>query len=135
MIHMKQIIVIIFLILMSCMENGKEYDLLGKRGVIEYPEIKAHIYYQSETEIQWQITDKNGKESSGNEKVSYQRLSDELHFLNWIEKDGTTISQVINTKTGSVKTFWSFNDENSEQGGRSSLFLDGKFSVLSKKEQ
>lgn len=113
---------------MSCMEDNTRYDLIGKKGVIEYPDAKAHVYYQTETALHWKVIHANGEEATGNETVSYKRLSDEWHFLNWIEKDGQTISQVINTKTGEVKTFWSFNDENSDRGGRSSIFPEGSFS-------
>lgn len=129
---MKKIIFLLILvpiIFISCMQNSEKYALIGRKGVIEYydTKVRAEVYYQTETELHWEVVYEDGKEASGDESVNYERLSDDLHFLNWIEKDGTTISQVINTRTGGVKTFWSFSEEESIRGGRSSMFLDGKF--------
>lgn len=115
--------------MMGCMiNNKKDYDLIGKKGIIEYPEMKAYVHYQTDTELEWLAVYDNGAKSTGKESLNYERFSDELHFLNWIEKDGMTVSQVINTKTGQVKTFLSYNDENSDRGGRSSVFMNGRFS-------
>jgi len=55
------------------------------------------------------------------------QLADTLHFLNWIEKTGFTVSQLIDTENGTVKAFWSYADDQSERGHRASMFVDGKF--------
>jgi len=80
--------------------------------------------------LHWKFTDNKGAVTEGDEKIDYKRLTDNLHFLNWIEKDGWTVSQIIDTKEGSVKAFWSFTDENSKRGKRSSMFVDGKFEFI-----
>jgi len=48
-------------------------------------------------------------------------------ILNWIEKTGFTVSQVIDTAQGTVQAFWSFADPASEGGHRSSMFVEGRF--------
>jgi hypothetical protein len=65
--------------------------------------------------------------SDGCERLSYLQVSDSLHFLNWIEKTGFTVSQVIDTAQGTVQAFWSFADPDSEGGHRSSMFVEGRF--------
>jgi hypothetical protein len=109
------------------MNINNEFSLIGKKGIITFPEMNAKVKYKSETSLHWKTTDINGNVAEGDETVSYQRLTDSLHFINWIEKDGWTVSQIIDTKEGTVKAYWSFADEKSERGQRSSMFVDAKF--------
>lgn len=103
------------------------FSLIGKKGIITFPEMKANVTYISDSTLHWKTTDNKGAILEGDEKMSYKRLSDNLHFLNWIEKDGWTVSQIIDTKNGTVKAFWSFEDAQSEKGKRNSMFVDAKF--------
>ena len=103
------------------------FSLIGKKGIITFPEMKANVTYTSDSMLHWKTTDNKAVVAAGDEKISYKRLSDNLHFLNWIEKDGWTVSQIIDTKSGTVKAFWSFEDDKSTRGKRSSMFVDAKF--------
>lgn len=114
----------------STKEITMDYNLIGKKGKITFPEMKADVTYSSDSTLHWKTTDNKGIVAEGDEKISYQKLSDQLHFLNWIEKDGWTVSQIIDTKNGTVKAFWSFNDDKSERGKRSSMFVDAKFEFV-----
>lgn len=102
-------------------------DLIGKRGEISFPEMSAITDYTNEKTLHWSTKAKDGTVNQGDEQVSYKRLSEELHFLNWIEKTGFTVSQIINTKTGEVKAFWSWTNES---GKRESSFVDGTFKYV-----
>jgi hypothetical protein len=109
------------------MTTTDEFALIGKNGIIHFPEIKAEVTYTSEKSLYWKTTDGEGVVASANETIDYRQLTDNLHFLNWIEKDGWTVSQIIDTQAGTVKAFWSFNDDTSERGKRKSMFVEGKF--------
>ncbi|MBF6631410.1 MAG: MoaF N-terminal domain-containing protein [Comamonas sp.] len=104
--------------------------LLGREAIIQFPESTAQVRYSVRGELHWRVTDKNGNVTHGNERLSYLQLSDSLHFLNWIEKTGFTVSQVIDTENGTVKAFWSYADDLSEKGHRASMFVDGSFSFV-----
>ena len=106
----------------------KKHAIIGKTAKIKFPKMEAHVTYISETSLKWQTV---GEEVAGTEKISYKRLSDGLHFINWIEQDGFTVSQVIDSEHGTVKAYWSFADEKSKRGKRSSQFVDAKFKLLS----
>ncbi len=135
------LIIISGLFLISCNENQKkeknvtrennktmeDFTLIGKKGIITFPEMKAEVSYISDNKLHWKTTDNKGVIAEGDENINYEKLTDSIHFLNWIEKDGWTVSQIINTKEGKVKAYWSFNDEKSLRGKRSSMFVDGKF--------
>lgn len=105
-------------------------ELLGKKAIITFPEMRAEVTYHKDSTLHWKTTDKNGLINEGDEKMDYKKLSEDLHFLNWIEKDGWTVSQVVNTKDGTVKSFWSFADDSSPRGKRKSLFVDGKIEMV-----
>ena len=105
--------------------------IIGKNAVVTFPEMEAHVTYISETKLKWQTVGKDGQKMSGTEEVSYKRLSDGLHFINWIEQDGFTVSQIIDSEHGTVKAYWSFADATSSTGQRSSQFVDAKFRILS----
>lgn len=104
--------------------------LIGSNGKITFPEMSAEVKYVNESTLHWKTTDSKGVVLEGDEKMDYQKLTDNLHFLNWIEKDGWTVSQIIDTKKGTVKAFWSFADEKSLRGKRTSMFVDGKFEFV-----
>lgn len=128
-------------ILWSCNDSKKQenteaqatqtnLDIIGRKATIQFPEIKAEVSYPNDSTLHWKTTDKNGTVAEGNEKMDYQKLTENLHFLNWIEKDGWTVSQIIDTQNGTVKAFWSFQDEAGSRGKRKSLFVDGKFEFV-----
>lgn len=120
------------LLLVSC--NGKkesvsnaDLELIGKKITITYPEMKATVTYKSDSILHWKTTDAKWNIAEAEEHFDYERLNDNLHFLNWIEADGYTVSQIIDTKTGKVKVFLSFEDPKSSRGKRNSAFNDGTF--------
>lgn len=104
--------------------------LLGREAVIQFPESTAQVRYSVRGELFWRVTDKNGNITQGNERLSYLQLSDTLHFLNWTERSGFTVSQIIDTENGTVKAFWSYADALSDRGHRASMFVDGTFRFL-----
>jgi hypothetical protein len=104
--------------------------LIGNSGKITFPEMTAEVKYLNDSTLHWKTTDSKGTLAEGDEKIDYQKLTDNLHFLNWVEKDGWTVSQIINTKEGTVKAYWSFADEKSMRGKRTSMFVDGKFEFI-----
>jgi hypothetical protein len=103
------------------------YELIGRKGKIAFPAASAVVDYTSETALHWKTTDSAGIVAEGDEKMDYRRLSDTLHFLNWIEKDGFTVSQIIDTKNKVVTAYWSFADDESPRGGRASSVVTGSF--------
>lgn len=104
--------------------------LLGRSGVIEFPKSTAEVLYSMQGDMTWRVTEKEtGKVTQGKERLSYLKLSDTLHFLNWIEKTGFTVSQVIDTEKGTVKAFWSYTDSDVSRH-RASMFVDGTFKFV-----
>lgn len=107
--------------------SNADLDLIGKKITITYPEMTATVTYESDSILHWKTTDLKGKVAEADEHFDYERLSENLHFLNWIEADGYTVSQIIDTKMGTVKSFLSFEDPKSTRGKRSSTTGEGTF--------
>lgn len=130
----------IFLLFQACAGNSnpaaEKSDaaeaLIGKTAKITYPDFSAEVQYLNDSTVHWKAVDKTGKTNEGMEHISYKQLNGHLYFLNWIEKDGLTVSQVINTKEGEVDAFLSYKDDKSS-AGRAAQFLKGKFEFNTKK--
>lgn len=101
--------------------------LLGREALIRFPQSTVQVTYSVRGEMKWCVTDKDGNESHGvQQQFGYLQLTESLHFLNWIEKTGFTVSQLIDTENGTVKGFWSYAD-GPAQGARASMFVNGTF--------
>lgn len=113
------------------MENKrKDFVLLGRKAIIDYGHFKVQAEYFANNTFHWKTTFPTGQLREDDEKLSYKKLSDEQHFLSWIEKDGLTVSQVINTKEKTVSSFTSYPDEKSERGNRAGTALEGKIEFM-----
>lgn len=113
-------------------DNDTTETLVGKTARITYPDFNAEVQYLNDSTVHWKAVDQTGKTNEGTEHISYKQLNPHLYFLNWIEKDGLTVSQVINTKDGEVDAFLSYKDDKSP-AGRAAQFVKGKFEFNTKK--
>ncbi len=107
-------------------ENQTQVSLIGKKAVLTYPEMKAEVHYISENEIHWKTTDKEGKTADEKNPLVLKPISETQFFVNWIENDGTTISQVVDVEKKTVSVFLTYTDEN---GKRLSQSLEGTFEL------
>lgn len=105
-------------------ETNHQTDIVGKEAVLTYPTMTATVKYLSENQLHWQTTDKDGNTEEGTESLSYKRIDGQRFFLNWIEKDGTTVSQVLDLNTMTVSVYMSYAD-NKGRGGRAADFFEG----------
>ncbi|MFD2940093.1 MoaF-related domain-containing protein [Flavobacterium notoginsengisoli] len=104
--------------------------LAGKKAKLIYPEFEAEVSYISENELHWKTVDSSGKILEGDEKISSKKIGNSLFFINWIEKDGITVSQVIDVDKKSVVVYMSYQDEKSSRGNRSADFIEGKWEEI-----
>jgi hypothetical protein len=103
----------------------KMTDIFGTTVTITFPEFSVDETFVSDSLLHWKIQLPDGSLSEEDEKISYKKLNEDLHFVSWIEKTGLTVSQVLDTKNGTATAFVSHHDDNSERGQRSSNFFQG----------
>ncbi len=127
------------LALSSCNDHPKDTtmneitsnnNLVGKKLKITYPDFTAEVNYLSDTALHWKTISNNGEISEGDEEIVMKRLRDDLYFVNWIEQDGLTISQVVDLEEKKVEVFCSFHNDNSPRGKRSSSTFVGSLEIL-----
>lgn len=91
-------------------QQGKTPDLeidslSGKTLEYNYGDNMYVVNFKSEKELHWKCIkgDEKGKEAI--ETYSTLRLDNHTLFISWVENDGLGVSQVINLKNNTVKTF------------------------------
>lgn len=107
----------------------KEVSIIGKRVTLTYPMMTAQVHYLSDKQLEWKTIDKEGNVATGKENISYKRLGPDKFFLNWIEEDGVTVSQVLDMKKKIITVFMSYADKEHGRGGRAAEFFEGTVKV------
>jgi len=115
---------------LSAKASAQEANIIGKEVLLTYPTMTAKVTYLSETQLHWQTTDGDGKVEEGTESLSYKRIGANKFFLNWIEQDGTTVSQVLYMDSKTIHVYMSYGDEATGRGGRSANFFEGKVQLV-----
>lgn len=110
--------------------EAEDYAIIGKKALLVYPDFKAEVEYLSDSTLHWKTTSPDGKVNEADETVFYKKLNDHQFFLNWIEADGLSISQVIDAKAKTVTAFGTYADDKSPRGKRSSMHLEGTFEFV-----
>jgi len=109
--------------------RNAEHDLIGMTGKITYTNFQAKVNYLNDSTIHWKTVDAKGVVAQETEHVSYQKLNDHLYFLNWMEKSGLTVSQVIDIQNMEVTAYLTYKDT-TVPSGRKTEFLHGKFEYI-----
>lgn len=132
---------IAFLSLVSCTQNKKEsaaqtenavqaeVNLIGHKAIITYPDFKAEMTYISDSVLNWKTIDAQNKVQEGKEHFAYRTIGGNVFFLNWIEHDGTTVSQVIDYNKKKVYVYLSYSDTEKGRGGRNADLIEGSFEL------
>jgi len=104
-------------------------EIIGKTGTISFPQFKVDETFISDSTLHWKIVDEKGMITEADEKIKYKKINDHQFFVNWIEKTGLAVSQILDPKNGTATAFVSRADEKSDRGGRSANFFEGSFKV------
>lgn len=111
--------------------SNAEHDLIGRTGKITYDKFTAEVAYLNDSTLRWKTVDAKGIVAQESEHVFYQKLNDHSYFLNWMEKNGLTVSQVIDTQDMKVTAYLTYKDV-TVPSGRKTEFLHGKFEYIAK---
>jgi len=108
-------------------ENTSE--IIGKSATLEFSKFKVIETFVSDSTLHWKHIDNDGTVTEADEHVSYKKLNDNQFFINWIEKTGLTVSQILDTKAGIATAYVSRADEKSQRGKRAATFFEGSFKL------
>ena len=102
------------------------YELIGQRVQLLYEGgMKAEVQYLNDTTLHRKTT-VNGSVAEERNTMVQRRIDNSRFFVNWIENDGTTASQVLDFKEKTVTVFLTFTGPD---GKRHSQLLTGRLEL------
>ncbi len=110
----------------KCNTQDHEITLIGHKALLSYPGLTANVKYLNDSTIYWKTTDEKGSVAEGTNRMVVKKIDGTKFFVSWIEKDGTTVSQVIDVEKKTVEAFLTFDDA---KGKRIAQTLEGTFEV------
>lgn len=110
----------------KCNTQDHEITLIGHKALLSYPGLTANVKYLNDSTIYWKTTDKKDSVAEGTNRMVMKKIDGTKFFVSWIEKDGTTVSQVIDLEKKTVEAFLTFDDA---KGKRIAQTLEGTFEV------
>jgi len=110
----------------KCNTQDHDITLIGHKATLSYPALTANVKYLNDSTIYWKTTDKKDSVAEGTNRMVVKKIDGTKFFVNWIEKDGTTVSQVIDVEKKTVEAFLTFDDA---KGKRIAKMLEGKYEL------
>ena len=96
--------------------------LVGKKLLFHYESgLQIIGHYSTPTEVSWEALAGPAKGSKGTESVHMAEVAPNIFFVSWVEKSGTTVSQVLDLDKLVVTGFVTFDTPQ----GRQSMFDKG----------
>jgi MoaF-like len=103
-------------------------ELAGLRVHIAYGTgYEFDVHYLSADRLQWRATAGPTVGASGLESIHSMQVAPGVFWLNWVEADGTTLSQLVNVPDLTITAFMTFAGA---AGGRDSIYHSGKLTIL-----
>lgn len=110
----------------KCNTQDHEITLIGHMAMLSYPGLTANVKYLNDSTIYWKTTDEKDGVAEGTNRMVVKKIDDTKFFVSWIEKDGTTVSQIIDLEKKTVEAFLTFDDA---KGKRIAQMLEGTYEV------
>ena len=96
--------------------------LLGKKLIFRYESgLEVIGHYSTPTKVSWEALTGAAKGSKGRESVDMAEIAPNIFLVNWVEKSGTTVSQILDLDKLVVTAFVTFDTPQ----GRQSMFDKG----------
>jgi hypothetical protein len=78
-------------------------------------------HYSENSEVNWEALTGPATGTQGTETANIAEIAPDIFFVGWVEKSGTTVSQVLDLNKGVATCFVTFDTPN----GRQSMFDKG----------
>ena len=103
-------------------------EFVGKTIRIKYGsglEVEAH--YETTAQLHWKCLAGPAIGQSGTETIQCRTIREGLYFVNWVEKSGTTVSNLLDFFENRVAAFVTYDAGSGRQG----MLDSGLFSIVS----
>ena len=113
-------------------ENIQTADttLVGKRLYLEFDSNSSVVEYLSSRHLFWSSRDSVHGYKEGEDNYHAVRIGLHVFFVNWVESDGTTVSQVLDLKERTCQAFLTSHVYSGRDVNRGTVTLSGKITRI-----
>ena len=105
--------------------QATDTTLVGKRLHLHFPTNRSTVEYISDDHLFWSSRDSVHGYKEGEDTYHAVRIDSSVFFVNWVEADGTTVSQVLDLKEHTCQTFLTSNIFSKKKDKRVTVVLSG----------
>ena len=105
--------------------QATDTTLVGKRLYLHFPTNSSTVEYISDDHLFWSSRDSIHGYKEGEDTYHAVRIDSSVFFVNWVEADGTTVSQVLDLKEHTCQTFLTSNIFSKKKDKRITVVLSG----------
>ena len=105
--------------------QATDTTLVGKRLHLHFPTNSSTVEYISDDHLFWSSRDSVHGYKEGEDTYHAVRIDSSVFFVNWVEADGTTVSQVLDLKEHTCQTFLTSNIFSAKKDKRVTVVLSG----------
>ena len=110
--------------------QATDTTLVGKRLYLHFPTNNSTVEYISNSHLFWSSRDSVHGRKEGEDTYHAVRIGSSVFFVNWVEADGTTVSQVLDLKARTCQAFLTSNIYSPNKDKRVTVVLSGKISRI-----
>lgn len=110
--------------------QSTDTTLVGKRLYLNFPTNSSTVEYISDDHLFWSSRDSVHGYKEGEDTYHAVRIDSSVFFVNWVEADGTTVSQVLDLKEHTCQTFLTSNIFSKKKDKRVTVVLSGSIEKI-----
>lgn len=110
--------------------QATDTTLVGKRLYLHFPTNNSTVEYISNSHLFWSSRDSVHGRKEGEDTYHAVRIGSSVFFVNWVEADGTTVSQVLDLKARTCQAFITSNVYSRDRTLRSTSVLSGSIEKI-----
>lgn len=110
--------------------QATDTTLIGKRLHLKFPTNSSTVEYISDSHLFWSSRDSVHGRKEGEDTYHAVRIDTSVFFVNWVEDDGTTVSQVLDLKERTCQTFLTSNIFSKKRDKRVTVVLSSSIEKI-----
>lgn len=110
--------------------QATDTTLVGKRLYLEFASNSSVVEYLSPRYLFWSSQDSVHGYKEGEDNYHAVRIGTHVFFVNWVEDDGTTVSQVLDLKERTCQAFLTSHLYSDKESDRGTITLKGTISKI-----
>lgn len=114
----------------SVLVQASDTTLVGKRLYLSFDRNSSVVEYLSPQHLYWFSKDSVHGEKEGRDYYNSLHIEPHVFFVNWVERDGTTVSQVIDLKERTCQAFMTSAIYSPRKDKRVTVTLSGRITRI-----